>query len=380
MSADQMTPAYLELDHVTKEFGDVKVVQDMHLSASAGEFVVLVGASGCGKSTTLRMIAGLEHPSSGTVKINGRDVTRLPPARRDIAMVFQNYALYPHMSVRENMSFALQLAGTPAATIASRVADASRILGIDHLLTRKPRDLSGGQRQRVAMGRAIVREPSVFLFDEPLSNLDAKLRTNMRTEIALLHKRLRKTTVYVTHDQIEAMTLADRIVVMDKGRIQQMGSPEELFSRPVNQFVAGFIGSPLMNFLPVEVVRQGDVLCFTSPAFTVPVPAGLHEKTSQLVKGEVVLGVRPHALAIVDDEPERAGSSRLRIRARVDVCEFLGNESQLICSLHGHPDVKLMAAVAGNQTARTGDDIVLVAEARHLHAFVPGSHGATLAS
>jgi ABC-type sugar transport system ATPase subunit len=380
MSADQMTPAYLELDHVTKEFGDVKVVQDMHLSASAGEFVVLVGASGCGKSTTLRMIAGLEHPSSGTVKINGRDVTRLPPARRDIAMVFQNYALYPHMSVRENMSFALQLAGTPAATIASRVADASRILGIDHLLTRKPRDLSGGQRQRVAMGRAIVREPSVFLFDEPLSNLDAKLRANMRTEIALLHKRLRKTTVYVTHDQIEAMTLADRIVVMDKGRIQQMGSPEELFSRPVNQFVAGFIGSPLMNFLPVEVVRQGDVLCFTSPAFTVPVPASLHEKTSQLVKGEVVLGVRPHALAIVDDEPERAGSSRLRIRARVNVCEFLGNESQLICSLHGHPDVKLMAAVAGNQTARTGDDIVLVAEARHLHAFVPGSHGATLAS
>jgi ABC-type sugar transport system ATPase subunit len=323
------------------------------------------------------MIAGLEHPSSGTIKINGRDVTRLPPARRDIAMVFQNYALYPHMSVRENMSFALQLAGTPAATIASRVNEASRILGIDHLLLRKPRDLSGGQRQRVAMGRAIVREPSVFLFDEPLSNLDAKLRTNMRMEIALLHKRLRKTTVYVTHDQIEAMTLADRIVVMDKGVIQQMGSPEELFNCPVNQFVAGFIGSPLMNFLPVEVASQGDVLCFTSSGFSVPVPPWLREKASRLSDGKAVLGVRPHALRIAGSQPEEAGS--LRMRARVDVCEFLGNESQLMCSLHGHPDVKLIAAVAGNQTARTGDDIVLVANAPHLHAFVPGLHGATLA-
>jgi ABC-type sugar transport system ATPase subunit len=374
-----MNTSYLELDHITKAFGEVKVVQDMHLSASAGEFVVLVGASGCGKSTTLRMIAGLEHPSSGSIRINGRDVTRLPPARRDIAMVFQNYALYPHMSVRENMSFALKLAGTPAATIASRVAEAARILAIDHLLLRKPRELSGGQRQRVAMGRAIVRQPNVFLFDEPLSNLDAKLRTNMRMEIALLHKRLRKTTVYVTHDQIEAMTLADRIVVMDKGLIQQMGSPEELFDRPVNQFVAGFIGSPLMNFLPVEVKSQSDVLCFTSPGFTVPVPPGLREKVSRLADDKVVLGVRPHALRIVDSQPEQAGSSRLRMRARIDVCEFLGNESQLMCSLHGCPDVKLVAAVAGNQTARTGDDVMLVADAPRLYAFVPGLHGASLA-
>ena len=224
---------YLELESVAKRFGDVSVVEDMSLSAAAGEFVVLVGASGCGKSTTLRMIAGLETPSAGRIVIDGRDVTRATPADRDIAMVFQNYALYPHMNVAENMSFALDLAGASKPEITQRVAAAAKILSIEHLLKRKPKELSGGQRQRVAMGRAIVREPKVFLFDEPLSNLDAKLRGHMRIEIALLHRRLGKTTVYVTHDQIEAMTLADRIVVMDQGRIQQMGKPDDVFNRPV---------------------------------------------------------------------------------------------------------------------------------------------------
>ncbi len=223
----------------------------MSLSATAGEFVVLVGASGYGKSTTLRMIAGLEVPNSGQIFINGPDVTRATPADRDIAMVFQNSALYPHMDVAENMSFALDLAGTPKAEILRRVTDAATVLSIEPLMKRKPKELSGGQR--VATGRAIVREPKVFLFDEPLSNLDAKLRGHVRIEIALLHRRLGKTTVYVTHDQIEAMTLADRIVVMDQGRVQQMGSPDEVLNRLVNRFVAGFIGSPTMNFLDAEI-------------------------------------------------------------------------------------------------------------------------------
>jgi ABC-type sugar transport system ATPase subunit len=249
--------AGLELKNVVKRFGDVTVVQQLDLAVQSGEFVVLLGESGCGKSTTLRMVAGLEEVTEGQVLIGGRDVTHAPPMSRDIAMVFQNYALYPHMDVAQNMSFALSLAGRPAAEVNAKVVAAAKVLNIEHLLKRKPKELSGGQRQRVAIGRAIVREPQVFLFDEPLSNLDAKLRGHMRAELALLHRRLAKTTVYVTHDQVEAMTLANRIVIFDKGRIQQVGTPGEVFNQPATLFVAAFIGTPSMNLLPARWVPGG---------------------------------------------------------------------------------------------------------------------------
>jgi ABC-type sugar transport system ATPase subunit len=247
----------LQLKGVGKAFGTVRVVRDLDLDVYQGEFVVLLGESGCGKSTTLRMIAGLDEVSEGRIFIKGVDVTDVAPKARDIAMVFQNYALYPHMDVAHNMSFALELAGVDKADITRRVNEAAAVLNITHLLQRKPKELSGGQRQRVAIGRCIVREPSVFLFDEPLSNLDAKLRAHMRTELALLHERLGKTTIYVTHDQVEAMTLASRIVIFDKGRIQQVGTPSEVFNQPANLFVAAFIGMPSMNLLEGQVQVQG---------------------------------------------------------------------------------------------------------------------------
>ncbi|MEL7372417.1 MAG: sn-glycerol-3-phosphate ABC transporter ATP-binding protein UgpC, partial [Myxococcota bacterium] len=240
--------ASLQLENVYKRYGDVEVVKNVNLDIEDGDFVVLVGPSGCGKSTTLRMIAGLEEITEGTMRIGDDVVNKLSPRDRDVAMVFQSYALYPHMTVRDNISFGLKLRKMPKEEIDSRVNDAARILGLDDLLERKPKQLSGGQRQRVAMGRSIVRQPAVFLFDEPLSNLDAKLRVQMRAEIAQLHQRLGTTTVYVTHDQVEAMTLAKHIVVMNKGVVQQVGAPLELYRDPANTFVAGFIGSPSMNF------------------------------------------------------------------------------------------------------------------------------------
>ncbi|MBN9371450.1 sn-glycerol-3-phosphate ABC transporter ATP-binding protein UgpC [Hydrogenophaga sp. YM1] len=363
--------SYLQLQKVAKRFGDVQVVQAMDLSAEAGEFIVLVGASGCGKSTTLRMIAGLESPSSGHIVIDGRDVTAATPADRDIAMVFQNYALYPHMNVAQNMSFALELARTPKAVITERVQAAAQVLNIQHLLERKPRELSGGQRQRVAMGRAIVREPKVFLFDEPLSNLDAKLRGHMRIEIALLHRRLGKTTVYVTHDQVEAMTLADRIVVMDQGRIQQMGSPDEVFNRPLNRFVAGFIGSPTMNFLDAEVQDGGGPLRFVGRDFACEVPAAMAPHARRFTGRPVVLGVRPQAL--------RLGASEhgLGLRLQVKVCEYLGTESVLSGSLPGEAG-ELTLSAPGNHTGLINQTVAVHAPLDSLHAFEPGEHGRSL--
>jgi ABC-type sugar transport system ATPase subunit len=366
--------AYLELQNIIKRFGDVRVVEDISLSAAAGEFIVLVGASGCGKSTTLRMIAGLESPSSGRIVIDGRDVTAASPAHRDIAMVFQNYALYPHMDVAQNMSFALELARTPRAQIDARVAEAARILSIEHLLRRKPKELSGGQRQRVAMGRAIVREPKVFLFDEPLSNLDAKLRGHMRVEIALLHKRLGKTTVYVTHDQIEAMTLADRIVVMDQGRIQQVGSPDEVFNRPVNQFVAGFIGSPSMNFMPARVASEGGAPAFAGTGFRCAVPAPMREAAARLKDGRAVLGVRPQALRL------GAADAELALPVRVEVAEYLGTETVLSCCLRDDAQTKITVLAPGNHTALVGSEVVAGASASALYAFEPGGHGPSLSA
>jgi multiple sugar transport system ATP-binding protein len=265
--------AKVRLEHVWKRFGKVVAVKDFNLETEDGEFVVFVGPSGCGKTTTLRMIAGLEEISEGRIYIGDRLVNDVPPKDRDIAMVFQNYALYPHMNVYENMAFGLRLRRYPKDEIDRRVKEAARILKIEHLLNRKPRELSGGQRQRVAMGRAIVREPKVFLMDEPLSNLDAKLRVEMRAEIAKLQRRLGVTTIYVTHDQVEAMTLGHRIVVMKDGEIQQVDTPLNLYDFPANRFVAGFIGSPSMNFIRAHVEAQGDRVYLTAPGFRVrPTP------------------------------------------------------------------------------------------------------------
>src|SRR5947209_7904792 len=288
--------ASVAIRDVRKAFGPFEVVHGVNVEIADGEFVVLVGPSGCGKSTLLRMIAGLENITSGEIKIGGRVVNNVPPKERDIAMVFQNYALYPHMTVAANMGFSLKLRGDPKEEIAQRLDRAAGILGLKPLLDRYPRQLSGGQRQRVAMGRAIVRDPQVFLFDEPLSNLDAKLRVQMRTEIKELHQRLKTTTIYVTHDQIEAMTMADKIVVMRDGHIEQVGAPLELFDRPANLFVAGFIGSPAMNLLK-GTVKKGErpVVDIAGSAF--PMPARIQTDDGQAV----VYGVRPEHLEIHPD-------------------------------------------------------------------------------
>lgn len=347
--------AGLELIGVTKRFGDNTIVEGVDLAAGAGEFLVLVGASGCGKSTILRMVAGLETVTAGRILIKGRDVTDARPDERDIAMVFQNYALYPHMSVAENMSFALSLTRTPKDEIARRVAEAARILGIEALLARKPKALSGGQRQRVAMGRAIVREPSAFLFDEPLSNLDAKLRAQMRVELALLHKRLGKTTVYVTHDQVEAMTLAHRIVILERGVIQQIGTPGEVFNRPRNLFVAGFIGSPVMNMFK-GTLTAADTVELSGQRAVVRLPHPVESRA-----GAVVLGVRPQGLAL-------NGSADAILRMHVKVAEYLGTETVLNGTLSGS-DEPITSVAPGDHGDLAGKEIGLSIDPHHLHVF-----------
>lgn len=311
--------ASLTLSHIRKVYPNGAVgVDDFHLDVADREFLVLVGPSGCGKSTTLRMVAGLETVTSGTVFIDGRPVNALPPKDRDIAMVFQNYALYPHMTVRENMAFGLRLRKTPKAEIAARIADAAESLGLSGLLDRLPRQLSGGQRQRVALGRAIVRKPKVFLFDEPLSNLDAKMRVEMREEIHRLHHLLQATILYVTHDQTEAMTLGDRIVVMDSGRIRQAADPVTLYNAPADRFVAGFIGTPPMNFLPVTA---GDGGTLVSPAGTLCPPAGLFPP--QTPGTPLVLGIRPESLLGEVCPDHRPGT----LAAAVEIIEQMGSEA-----------------------------------------------------
>ncbi|MDM7459447.1 MAG: sn-glycerol-3-phosphate ABC transporter ATP-binding protein UgpC [Paracoccus sp. (in: a-proteobacteria)] len=286
------------LNRVSKDFGPVRVIHDVDLAIDQGQFCVFVGPSGCGKSTLLRMIAGLEETSAGQILIEGQDVTDAEPADRGVAMVFQTYALYPHMTVAQNMGFGLKMSGRPKGEIAAKVAEAARILKLEALLDRKPANLSGGQRQRVAIGRAIVRGPKVFLFDEPLSNLDAELRVEMRAEIARLHREIRATMIYVTHDQIEAMTMADKIVVLRAGRVEQVGAPMDLYDDPDNRFVAGFIGSPAMNFTAARVER-GQV---RSAAFDIPIPA----TSPSLTEGRAVeIGLRPDALRLGGDGPFR---------------------------------------------------------------------------
>ncbi|MFQ5519819.1 MAG: ABC transporter ATP-binding protein [Candidatus Methylomirabilia bacterium] len=314
--------AQVALKSLNKRFDEVHAVRDVTLTIPDKEFIVLVGPSGCGKSTTLRMVAGLEEITSGEIFIGDRLVNDLPPKDRDIAMVFQNYALYPHMSVYDNMAFGLKMRKFPKSEIEKRVREAAEILGIQELLRRKPRQLSGGQRQRVAVGRAIVRHPQVFLFDEPLSNLDAKLRVQMRGELKRLHERLEATAIYVTHDQVEAMTLGDRVVVMKDGVVQQVGDPLGVYAKPRNRFVAGFIGSPAMNFLEATIVEAGGTLYAETSGLKLRVPADRTSRLAQYKGRTVTVGIRPEDLpeATGDDPPD------VTFEALVEVVEPLGSE------------------------------------------------------
>jgi multiple sugar transport system ATP-binding protein len=349
------------LDGVYKRFGNVTAVKDFNLHIKDEEFMVFVGPSGCGKTTTLRMIAGLEEISEGTLKIGDRVVNDVPPKDRDIAMVFQNYALYPHMNVYQNMSFGLRLRKTPKAEIDQRVKEAAKILQIEHLLDRRPRELSGGQRQRVALGRAIVREPKVFLMDEPLSNLDAKLRVEMRASISKLHRRLGVTTVYVTHDQVEAMTMGTRIVVMRDGLIQQVDTPINLYEKPVNRFVGGFMGSPAMNFL-VGTVREGRIV---GTNFDIKPDAELAQKLQRYSGKKVYMGIRPENLGLRGNTDIPEGQNV--IKATVEVVEPLGAETILIASVDG--DQNLVARVDAHANVSAGDQVELLAHPDKVQAF-----------
>ena len=351
----------LELRNVVKRFGEVTVVQQMDLAIGDGEFVVLLGESGCGKSTTLRMIAGLEEVSEGHITIGGRDVTRVAPMARDIAMVFQNYALYPHMDVGTNMSFALRLAGRPKAEIDDKVAAAAKVLNIGHLLARKPKELSGGQRQRVAIGRAIVREPKVFLFDEPLSNLDAKLRSELRRELKQLHKDIGATMVYVTHDQIEAMTLADRIVVMKEQKIQQIGTPDEIYHRPANLFVAGFVGSPQMNFIKGRLENTGEGLSFLAGDRRLSL-SGYQFTAAPSPGQEVVLGIRPEHFEIA--------TTGIWPGFRVDIVEPMGADTVIWCS-DGLGSVQVRTT--GSRKAVPGESMTLNTDPSQVSLFAADS-------
>jgi len=352
--------AEVVLESIYKRFGNVTAVRDFNLTIADEEFMVFVGPSGCGKTTTLRMIAGLEEISDGILKIGDRVVNDVPPKDRDIAMVFQNYALYPHMNVHQNMSFGLRLRKTPKPEIERRVGEAAKLLQIDHLLERRPRELSGGQRQRVALGRAIVREPKVFLMDEPLSNLDAKLRVEMRASIKKLHLRLGVTTVYVTHDQVEAMTMGTRIVVMKDGLIQQVASPIELYDQPVNKFVAGFIGSPAMNFL-VGDVQNGRL---TSPQFDIKPVGDLAAKIAAFNGKKVYVGMRPENL---DLPGGKIAENQNTIKATIEVVEPLGAETHILASVGG--DQTLVARVDPHARVQPGDNVSLLVDLDFLHAF-----------
>jgi multiple sugar transport system ATP-binding protein len=344
--------ASVQIRDVRKSFGDVEVLHGVSIDIDDGSFVVLVGPSGCGKSTLLRMLAGLENITSGQILIDDRVVNDVPPKARDVAMVFQNYALYPHMTVAKNMGFSLMLRGAEKSEIETRVQRAADILGLKPLLERYPRQLSGGQRQRVAMGRAIVRDPQVFLFDEPLSNLDAKLRVAMRTEIKELHQRLKTTTVYVTHDQIEAMTMADKIVVMHDGLVEQIGTPLDLYDKPENQFVAGFIGSPAMNFLKGTVKTNGSAGFAGPNGVQLPLadaPAGSEGRP-------VVYGIRPEHFTVADDGAE----------AEIVVVEPTGSETQVFATLGGE---EVVAVFRERHRFNPGDKVRLKPNPTLVHLF-----------
>ena len=351
------------LKDLTKKYEDVLAVNQINAVIENEEFVVLVGPSGCGKTTTLRMVAGLEEITGGEIYIGDRLVNDIPPKDRDIAMVFQNYALYPHMNVYDNMAFGLKLRKTPKAEIAKRVSEAAKILDIEELLKRKPKQLSGGQRQRVALGRAIVRNPKVFLMDEPLSNLDAKLRVQMRTEIAKLHKRLNATIIYVTHDQTEAMTMADRIIIMKDGLVQQIGKPQDVYDHPDNMFVAGFIGSPAMNFIDVTVT---DKMTLKHKNFELETFDRVKEaiKINNLIGREVILGIRPEDL---EDSSFAANANSINtITANVEVTEPMGSEIYAYIGIEG---TLMTARVNPRSQAKVGGDLSLYVDLEKIHLF-----------
>ncbi|MHB1417628.1 MAG: ABC transporter ATP-binding protein [Chloroflexota bacterium] len=357
--------AKVVLEHVTKKFNEVTAVNDVNIDIQDKEFLVLVGPSGCGKSTTLRMVAGLEEISSGNIYIGDRVVNDVAPKDRDIAMVFQSYALYPHMSVFDNLAFGLKLRKTPKTEIDRRVKEAAEILGIGELLNRKPKQLSGGQRQRVALGRAIVREPKVFLMDEPLSNLDAKLRVATRAELIKLHQRLQTTIVYVTHDQIEAMTMASRIAVLKDGLLQQLDTPQNLYDHPTNMFVAGFIGSPAMNFFDVKVVgAPPEDLWVEGTGFKLKLPADKAKKLSDHMGEGIVLGIRPED--VTDRALVQNAGEGTTMTVKVDVVEPMGSEinAYLIAG-----NTSFISKMDGRSRIRTGETVDVVIDTEYVHAF-----------
>ncbi|MEM7019323.1 MAG: sn-glycerol-3-phosphate import ATP-binding protein UgpC [Pseudomonadota bacterium] len=350
--------AQLSLNQVSKSYGKTNVLYDINLDVEDGEFIVIVGPSGCGKSSLLRMVAGLEEITQGEISIDGRVINTVEPKDRDVAMVFQNYALYPHMSVFKNMAYGLTLRGVPKAEIQQRVQQTAKLLQLEDLLTRKPRELSGGQRQRVAMGRAIIREPAVFLFDEPLSNLDAKLRVTMRLEIRALQRRLNVTSLYVTHDQVEAMTLADRLVVLNEGRAEQIDTPINVYERPATQYVAGFIGTPAMNFLPGEISAEGT---------TITLASGSSLKYSKLLPAEhfgrsIIVGIRPEKLMICP--PAQADFT-----GTVQAIETLGAETLAHCAFSSNTTEQLIAKLPGDRHLTEGEQLPLQLANDSIHLF-----------
>lgn len=356
--------ANVKYDHVFKRYGDVTAVNDLNIDIADKEFLVLVGPSGCGKSTALRLLAGLEEISDGRILIGDHVVNDVAPKDRDIAMVFQSYALYPHMSVYDNMAFGLKLRKTPKPEIDRRVKEAAQILGIGELLDRKPRQLSGGQRQRVAVGRAIVREPKVFLFDEPLSNLDAKLRVETRANINKLHQQLQTTFIYVTHDQVEAMTMADRIAVMNKGILQQVDTPQTLYDTPANLFVAGFIGSPAMNFFPAKLVKDDSKLYVDGGSFKVQIPEARNNVYMPHAGKTVIFGVRPEDVHNPEFAPP--GITAQPVAAKVDVTELMGNEIFVYLKTGEH---NFVARVDPRSRFRIGDDTQMVFNMENMQIF-----------
>jgi len=352
--------AKVMLEKVSKSFGELTVVKEVDLEIKDGEFLVLVGPSGCGKTTTLRMIAGLEEISAGNIYIGDRRVNDLPPRDRDIAMVFQNYALYPHMNVDDNMSFGLRLRKVPREEIKRRVEKAAAMLGINHLLQRKPRELSGGQRQRVALGRAIVREPQAFLMDEPLSNLDAKLRVQMRVELEKLHSRLKTTIIYVTHDQVESMAMADRIAVMNLGEIQQIGTPLDIYHHPFNEFVAGFIGEPPANFVDCDVIREGGKYFITCPAFRFELNDVWAKRFAANFRQRIRLGVRPEDICISFTENKNCCG------LEVDFVEIQGDRTIITLKVE---DRLFLSEVLGDVRPEIGQTIYVEFNQEHIHFF-----------
>lgn len=354
----------VNLKNVNKLYDEVSAVTNVSFTVDKGEFAVIVGPSGCGKTTTLRMIAGLEDVTNGEIFIDNIFVNELPPRDRNIAMVFQNYALYPHLTVFDNMSFRLKIKKVPKEEIRKRVFEVSENLDIRDLLDRKPKQLSGGERQRVAMGRAIIRQPKVFLFDEPLSNLDAKLRVQMRLEIKKLHERLKTTIIYVTHDQIEAMTLADKIVIMNQGKVMQIGTPYDVYEHPNNLFVAGFIGSPSMNLLPAIIVKENDVSSLNGTSFKFPLPANYQKKCNEIINQEVILGIRPDYLedAFFGKKYNNSGL----IKGDIEVCEYLGSETVAIIKSGQH---QITAKLEGRKKYKPHSKIELRLNLDKIHIF-----------